>query len=60
MTEERKLRLVTVRLRLAEQRISSLEAKPQVTGANIYIQDTQPTDTNDWVWIDTNGIDLIK
>lgn len=30
----------------------------QITGGNIYIQDTEPSDP-DSVWIDTNGIDLI-
>lgn len=30
----------------------------QITGGNIYIQDTEPSDP-DCVWIDTNGIDLI-
>ena len=29
-----------------------------ITGGNIYIQDTEPSDP-DCVWIDTNGIDLI-
>lgn len=30
----------------------------QITGGNIYIQNTEPSDP-DCVWIDTNGIDLI-
>jgi cbb3-type cytochrome oxidase cytochrome c subunit len=29
-----------------------------ITGGNIYIQNTEPSDP-DCVWIDTNGIDLI-
>jgi len=59
MTEERKLKLVTVRLRLAEQRITLLEARKQVTGTDIYVQDTQPTATGDYVWIDTSGVKYI-
>lgn len=31
-----------------------------VFGADIYIQDTKPTATGDWVWIDTTGLDLIS
>lgn len=37
-------------------RIASIEG--QITGGNIYIQNTEPSDP-DCVWIDTNGIDLI-
>ena len=41
-------------------RIASIEEGGigQITGGNIYIQNTEPSDP-DCVWIDTNGIDLI-
>ena len=45
-----------------EESILSITARiddiSTITGGNIYIQNTEPSDP-DCVWIDTNGIDLI-
>ena len=36
------------------------QASNRVFGMDIYIQNTEPDIPGDFVWIDTNGIDLIE
>lgn len=43
--------------------VNELDAKfatmHQVYGADIYIQDTQPNTINDYMWLDTTGVEFI-
>lgn len=64
---EKKVRQAVLQARRARKasdanatKTTALEARNTVVGANIYIQDTRPTDPGTWVWIDTTGIDEIE
>ncbi|MCB5288439.1 MAG: hypothetical protein LHW64_11665 [Candidatus Cloacimonetes bacterium] len=46
-------------LQLAELQ-NQINEMPQIHGADIYVQDTEPDTLNDYVWIDTNGVNFIS
>ena len=39
---------------------NQITAMPQIHGADIYVSDSEPQTINDYVWIDTNGVDFIR
>lgn len=46
-------------LALVNELDAKFAAMHQVYGADIYIQDTQPNTINDYMWLDTTGVDFI-
>lgn len=59
MNEKKLAKIALVKAKQLGQKAAELSARKEVIGANIYVQDTQPDDPENWVWIDTNGIDQI-
>lgn len=56
---ERIARLALRRAKGAEDKVSQVVVDKAVHGMDIYIQDTEPVATGDYVWINTAGINSI-
>lgn len=54
------IKRLNIKMKNVTAKTEVLEARNQIHGMDIYIQNTEPDDPKDFVWIDTNGIEIIS